>query len=188
MMIFTLLLLLILSVFVLFWQLSLLIATIAGSPIVYANPKAIRDCLKLTGLSPGQTVIDLGCGNARSLILAAKEFGAKGVGVDRSYYGYYRSKINVWLGGCAKDINIVRGDFRQIERQLASADVVYLYLLNETLAQIESWLFQHIGAKTAVVSLAFSFPNHQPIKTFETINLGQMTIARLYRQESRAYI
>lgn len=173
--------LLILSVFVLFWQISLLIATIAGSPIVYASPKAIRDCWRLAGLSPGQTVVDLGCGNARSLILAAKEFGAKGVGVDRSYYGYWRSKINVWLGGCAKDITIVRGDFRQIERQIATADVVYLYLLNETLAQIEPWLFQHIGATTVVVSLAFSFPNHQPIKTSEMTNLGKKTKIRLYQ-------
>lgn len=188
MVLFTLSLLLIVSVFVLLWQGSLLIATISGSPIVYASPKAIRDCLKLTGLSPGQTIIDLGCGNARSLVLAAKEFGAKGIGVDRSYYSYWRSIINVWLGGHAKDITIVRGNFRQIERQLTTANVVYLYLLNETLAQIESWLFQHIGEKTVVVSLAFSFPNHQPTETCETTNLGKKTIARLYRQESKAYV
>ncbi|MEK7202073.1 MAG: hypothetical protein AAB669_00865 [Patescibacteria group bacterium] len=181
---FTLLVLLILTVFVLFWQGSLLIATIAGSPIVYASPKAIRDCWKLAGLLPGQTVFDLGCGNARSLILASAEFGAKGVGVDRSYYGYWRAKINVWLVGRSKNIKIVRGDFSQVERQLATADVVYLYLLNETLAQIESWLFQHIGEKTVVVSLAFSFPNHQPTKTSETTNLGRKTTIRLYRLEA----
>jgi ubiquinone/menaquinone biosynthesis C-methylase UbiE len=177
-----LLVLLILSVFVLFWQGSLLIATIIGSPIVYASPKAIRDCLKLARLSRGQTVVDLGCGNARSLILAATEFGAKGIGVDRSYYGYYRSKIDVWLAGQSKNIKIVRGDFRVLESQLAQADVVYLYLLNETLAEIESWLFQHIGPKTVVVSLAFSFPNRQPIKISETQNLGQKTKIRLYRR------
>lgn len=177
----TLSVLLILSVFVLFWQGSLLIATIAGSPIVYASPKAIRDCWKLAGVVPGQTAIDLGCGNARSLIIAAKEFGAKGVGVDRSHYGYWRSKINVWLGGYAKNITIIRGDFRLIESQLAQADVVYLYLLNETLAQIEPWLFQYIGTQTVVVSLAFSFPNHQPTKTSETINLGKKTRIRLYK-------
>lgn len=180
----TLLVLLILSVFVLFWQGSLLIATIAGSPIVYASPKAIRDCWKLAKVVPGQTVIDLGCGNARSLILAAKNFGAKGIGVDRSYYGYFRSLINIWLYGQSKNIKIVCGDFRLIESQLAQADVVYLYLLNETLAQIEPWLFQHIGAKTVVVSLAFSFPNHQPIKIAETINLGKKTKIRLYRLEA----
>lgn len=181
-MLLALLLILIVSVFVLFWQLSLLVATVTGSPIVYASPTAIRDCWKLAGLSPGQTVIDLGCGNARSLILASAEFGAKGVGVDRSYYGYWRSVINVWLGGHAKDITIVRGGFRQIERQLTTADVVYLYLLNETLAQIEPWLFQHIGPATMVVSLAFSFSQHQPIRTIKTTNLGQLTTIRLYRR------
>jgi len=173
---------LILSVFVLFWQGSLLIATIVGSPIVYASPKAICDCWKLAGVRPGQTVIDLGCGNARALIIAANEFGTKGVGIDRSYYSCWRSKINVWLARKSNNIKIVRGDFRAVESQLARADVVYLYLLNETLAQIEAWLFQHIGPQTIVISLAFSFPNHQPIKTAETQNLGQKTKIRLYRR------
>lgn len=180
----TLLVLLILSVFVLFWQASLLIATIAGSPIVYASPEAIRDCWKLAGVVRGQTVVDLGCGNARALIIASAEFGTQGIGIDRSYYSYSRSKINVWLYGQSKNIKIVRGDFRLIESQLAQADVVYLYLLNETLAQIEPWLFQHIGPKTTVVSLAFSFPNHQPIKIAETVNLGKKTKIRLYRLEA----
>ncbi|MEK7535209.1 MAG: methyltransferase domain-containing protein [Patescibacteria group bacterium] len=183
-MLFTLLLILILSVFVLFWQLSLLVATIIGSPIVYASPKAIRDGWKLAELSPGRTIIDLGCGNARSLILAAAEFGAKGIGIDRSVYSYWSSKVNVWIHGQARNVTIVQGDFHKLEEKLATSDVVYLYLLNETLAQIEPWLFQHIGTKTVVVSLAFSFPNHQPTKTCETMNLGRKTKIRLYRLEA----
>lgn len=76
----------------------------------------------------------------------------------------------------------MQGDFHKIEKQLAHADFVYLYLLNETLAKIEPWLFQHIGARTVVASLAFSFSHHQPYKTVETTNLAQKTKIRLYRR------
>ena len=178
----TLLVTLILSVFVLFWQSSLLIAVITGSPIVFASSRAIRDGLRLAGVVPGQLVIDLGCGDARSLIIASKEFGAKGIGIDRSLYSFWRSRVNVWIHGQSKNVTIIQGDFRKIEKQLAHADFVYLYLLNETLAKIEPWLFQHIGAQTVVVSLAFSFSHHQPYKTTETNNLGQKTKIRLYRR------
>jgi len=181
-MIITLSLALILSVFVLFWQLSLLIAAITGSPIVFASSRAIRDSLKTAGVVPDQLVIDLGCGDARSLVIASKEFRAKGIGIDRSLYSFWKSRVNVWIHGQSKNVTIIQGDFRKIEKQLAHADFVYLYLLNETLAKIEPWLFQHIGAQTVVVSLAFSFSHHQPYKTTETNNLGQKTKIRLYRR------
>mgnify|MGYP001559942551 CR=1 FL=1 len=168
------------AVGLLFWQASLLLAALRGSPIVYADKKAIRDCLKLAGLSSGQTVIDLGCGDARVLVIAAKEFGAKGTGVDRSLYCYLRSKINVWRSGQAGNIRVVWGDFRRVKKELHQAEVAYLYLLNETLAEIERWLFDNIGKRSKVVSLGFSFPNHRTIKLIETHNLGRPTKIRLY--------
>ncbi len=177
-----LILLLVVSILVLFWQGSLLVATATGSPIVYADKQAIRACFKLAGLSTGQEIIDLGCGSARALIIATKEFGAKGIGTDRSLYSYFRSKINVWLSGQSRNIKIVWGDFRAVEKDLTKADLVYLYLLNETLAEIEPWLFTTIGRQTKVVSLAFSFPRHQPSKVSEVTNLGLKTKIRLYNK------
>ncbi|MFA7254144.1 MAG: hypothetical protein WC107_06355 [Patescibacteria group bacterium] len=179
MIIFALIFLLVLII-ALFWQGALLWATLTGSPIVYANKNAVRDTLKLANIKKGELVVDLGCGNAQSLIMATKEFGARGLGVDRSLYSYLKSKLNVFLSGQSKNIEIVLGDFQKIEKKLKSADVIYLYLLNETLVQIEPWFFDHIGDKTRVVSLAFWFPRHEPVAETETFNLGKITKARLY--------
>lgn len=163
-----------------FWLLCLIVAQIAGSPTVYSNKKAIVDCLKLAGLKKGETVVDLGCGNARSLIIAANQFGAKGVGVERSPFCVIHSRLAVWLSGNSKNIKILSGDFKKAEKYLADADVVYLYLLNTTLRKLETWYFKSIGDKTRTVSLAFSFGKHEPKKIIDTYTLGHDTKARLY--------
>ena len=163
-----------------FWLLCLIIAQVAGSPTVYSNKQAIIDCLKLAGLKKGETVVDLGCGNARSLIIAANQFGAKGVGVERSPFCVIHSRLAVWLSGNSKNIKILSGDFKKAEDYLSDADVVYLYLLNTTLRKMEDWYFSSIGKQTRTVSLAFSFGKREPKETIDTFTLGHNTKARLY--------
>lgn len=163
-----------------FWQACLLFAAIFGAPTVYANSKAIIDAFELAGLKNGQLVVDLGCGNARSLIIAAKKFGARGVGVDYSPYCYLKSKLNVALAGQNQNIKIIFGDFRAAEQYLRKADVVYLYLLNSGLAKMETWFFEAISPKTNVVVLAFHFAERKPAKTTSTTNLGRKTEVKLY--------
>lgn len=166
---------------VLFWQLNLIVASVFGSPIVYANNNAILDAFKLANLQKDELVVDLGCGNAKSLIIAAREFGAKGVGIDLSLYCVLKSKLNVALAGQSKNVKIIWGDFKKAKIYLKKANLVYLYLLNSALKKIEPWFFKSISKKTRVVSLAFEFILHKPIKTISTINLGKKTKIRLYK-------
>lgn len=168
--------------FCLFWQGSFLYACIIGSPVVYSSKQAVLDCFKLAGTNKGDLVIDLGCGNGGTLITSVKKFGARGIGVDRSFFCYLHSKINVFISGESKNIQIIWGNFSKAEEYLKKADVVYLYLLNTALEKIEKWFFESIGEKTKVVSLAFSFKNHAPISESETINLGKTTKIRLYKK------
>lgn len=165
-----------------FWLASLLVATIIGSPIVYSDTKAIEDAFLLADLKKGQTVVDLGCGCGKTLILASKKFGAKGIGVDRSFFCFLHSKLNVWFHGESKNIKIILGNFQKAESELKKADVVYLYLLNTAMAKIEDWFFKTISQNTKVASLAFTFSNHQPVDQVKTFNLGKDTLVRLYRK------
>lgn len=175
-------LILIIVLLVIFWQLSLLLATIFGSPTVYAYVQAITDSLQLAKVRKDDFVVDLGCGDGRSLIIAAKKFGARGLGVERSPYCYLRARLEILMSGQRRNIKIVFGDFKKIEKELKQADTIYLYLLNSTLSQIEDWFFQSIGSKTRVVSLAFQFKKHKPVDKTETWNLGKKATARLYRK------
>lgn len=165
-----------------FWQGSLLLAIMTGVPIVYANRNAIRDSLKLAGLKKGDTYVDLGCGNGRTLIIAAREFGANAIGVDRSIYCVLKSRFNVARSGCKDKIKIIWGKFEDAEPYLAKADVVYIYWLIKIMEEYETWIFSKIADKTKIVSLAFEFVNHKPIAETETKNLGIMTGVRVYEK------
>lgn len=177
-----LILFLIIAFLILFWQLNLLYVAVLGTPIVYASDKAIIDVFKLAGLKKDNLVVDLGCGNGKSLIIAIKKFGAKGVGIDLSLYCYLKSKLNVFLAGETKNIKVIWGDFKKAEPHLKKADVVYIYLLNSVLKKIEPWFFKSISKKTRVVSLSFKFVTHKPINTAETTNLNEITAVRLYKK------
>ncbi len=174
------LLILILLLIVIFWLICLIFAQIFGAPTVYSSKKAVIDTLKLADLKKDELLIDLGCGNARVLILAAKEFGARGIGVDRSPYCFLKSKLNVLLSGQKGKIRIIFGNFEKAENYLPKADAVYLYLLNSANIKIENWLFKNISNKTKIVSLAFTFSKHMPKKSIFTKTLGQKTQASLY--------
>jgi len=170
------------GLFLILWQASLLYVAIFGSPTVYANSKAVRDSLKLAKLKEGELIVDLGCGNANSLIIAAREFGSRGVGVEISPWCYLKAWWNVLVNGQVGRVKIIFGDFKKGEKYLKKADVVYLYLLNETLEKFEDWYFESISKKTRTVSLAFWFPHSKAVKTIETFNLRKKTKIYLYKK------
>jgi len=173
---------LIVGIVLIFWQGSLLFATLSGAPSVFAKQDAVGDCLKLAKLKKGELLIDLGCGDARALIMGAQKFGARGIGVEKSPYCFLLSKFNVWRAGQSANIKVIFGDFKALESYLSKADVVYLYLLPQTLARLETWLFKNIGNQTRIISLAFSFKKHQPQAQSPTVNFGKNSSIHLYRK------
>ena len=154
---------LIFALILLLWQISQIISVIGGTPAVYAKDETIREVFKLAGLERGQAVVDLGCGNARSLIIAAKKFKAKGIGVEISPFYFLLSKIKILLSGESKNIKIIFGRFQKAESYLKSADVVYLYLFSKALNEIEKWLFNSVSEKTKIVSFGFKFAKRKPV-------------------------
>lgn len=162
-----------------FWVGSHLFSLIFHVPYVNSSGQAIGDALNFSGLSKNNLFLDLGSGNGRTLILANKKFGAVAIGFEISPFPYLVSKIRT-LGN--KNIKVYFGDFKKAEKLLASADIVYVYLLNSVLDKIEDWLFENIGKNTKIISLAFKFKNHQSIKSISTINLGRETKIYLYEK------
>lgn len=176
-----LLIVLIISLVVLLWLLSLLIALCTGAPVVYSNNKSIIDAMNLAQAQPNQMLLDLGCGNARSLIIASKKFHTKGIGVERSVYFFLLSRLNVWLSGESKNIKIILGDFKQVDRYLSQVDIVYMYLLPSVMDSIKKWLFDKLKKDAKIVSLSFCFSDIDPVRIIPTNNLGQNTKILLYK-------
>lgn len=148
----------------LLWQISLLIAIIAGAPTVYAKNQVIIKAFEGVNLQKGQLVIDLGCGNARSLIIASKKFGAKGVGVEISPFYYILARINVLFRGESRHIKIKYGNLRNYRKNIKAADVVFLYLYDKIISQIEPWIFEQTKPHATIISLAFPFTRHRGVR------------------------
>lgn len=164
-----------------FWICSHLYSTIFYVPYVNASNQAIRGALKLGELKKGQLFLDLGSGRGDALIIANKEFFAKAIGYEISPLPYLLSKIKVFLSG-DRSIDILRKDFQRAKNEIKKADLIYLYLFEKVLEKNERFLFDNLSAKGKIVTLAFKFPNREPIKIKATKNLGVETKIYLYQK------
>jgi len=157
----------------------MIVSSLTQAPYVDSQRKAIEDALELAKPKVGEAVFDLGCGDARTLIFAAKKYGTKGVGYEISPFCVIKSRLKIYLAGLSGQIKICRqslfaADFHQ-------ADIVYLYLTNSILDKLEPIIFDKCKAGCRIVNLAFPFKNHQPTAEIPARQLGRITKIYLYR-------
>lgn len=129
--------------------------------------KEIREAFQYMGLSSQDVVLELGCGDARNLILAAKEFGAKGIGYELSDEVFDKAKKKLEKYG-VEDMITLRQEslYEPREEDLESATVVYLYLSKTANRILESAL-RHYPLKI----LSRVFPMSIPGVTINRMNL-----------------
>jgi len=127
-----------------------------GAPYV-ATPKRIMNAmLKLANIHSGETVIDAGCGDGRMVLAAAKK-GAKAIGFERSVPTYIVARMRSLF---QKNANVL---FRDLWKQdYSKADVVFCYLLTDTMRKFERVVWPTLKPGARVVSHVFTFEHVQP--------------------------
>lgn len=97
--------------------------------VIYVpTPQEVVDrMLQLAQVRPGEVVYDLGCGDARIPVTAAKKFGVKAWGFDINPIRVRESLDNVKAHGVEKLVTIRQQDIFELD--LSKADVITLYLL-----------------------------------------------------------
>lgn len=147
----------------LFWGLILLLIIIIG--LVVFSPggvwfptsrKHIRRMLEMAELKPGELVYDLGCGDGRVLIIAAKEFGAKGVGIEVDPLRFRIARWKVRRAGLEDRIELIQGTFNK--QDISPADVVTLYLVQQMINRLAPRLVRELRPGTRLVSNTFIIP------------------------------
>ena len=133
-----------------------------GAPWVPAPREKIDKMLKMLKVKPNEVVYDLGSGDGRILIWAAKKFGAKGVGVEIDPLKTFYSHFMLLLFGLNKYAKIIRGDFYKVD--LSKANVVTLFLLPETNQKLKDKLQKELRTGSRIVSYAFKFDGWKPSK------------------------
>ncbi len=134
----------------------------AGQPdVIYVpTPDAVvEEMLRVADVKPGDVVYDLGCGDGRIVIAAAKRGARKAIGVDIDPERIQESWSNARAAGVADKVTFLQADLFQVD--FSDADVVTLYLLPELNLRLRPKLLSlRPGAR--IVSHAFDMGDWKP--------------------------
>jgi SAM-dependent methyltransferase len=120
----------------------------------------VEAMLRLTAVKPGDVVYDLGSGDGRIPIAAAKRFGARGVGIDIDPARIEEANANAKSQGVSDRVRFLRQDLFQTD--FSSATVVTLYLLPSLNVKLRPMLFRVLKPGTRIASHAFDMGDWQP--------------------------
>ena len=124
------------------------------APFVPTPQDVVERMLDLAGVTNNDVVYDLGCGDGRIVITAAKKYGARGVGVDIDPERIAESTANAKKEGVEILVRFVQQDAMQVD--VSDATVVTLYLLSSSNLKLRPILTKQLRSGARIVSHAFS--------------------------------
>ncbi len=136
------------------------------APYVPTPQQVVEKMLELAQVTSKDLVYDLGCGDGRIVITAAKKYGARGVGIDIDPERIKESQANAKQAGVEKLVTFKLED--AMTADVSEATVVTLYLLSSSNAMLRPILTKQLKPGARIVSHAFSMGDWQPLKT-ETV-------------------
>lgn len=132
------------------------------APFVATPTSVVRQMLVLADLRPGETLYDLGSGDGRAVIMAAKDFGATSVGVELREDLAKRALNSIAELQLEEKTKIIQKDIFNVN--LSAANVVFLYLTTSANEKIKSKLEAELKAGTRVVSHDYEILGWKPVK------------------------
>ncbi len=143
-----------------FWVAAHSEGPIPEVPYVPTPEEVVVAMLKMAGVTAKDTVYDLGCGDGRIVITAAKVFGARGVGVDIDPNLIRQSNENARKAGVADRVRFIEQDL--FETDIREATVVALYLLPELNLQLRPKLLRDLRPGSRIVAHEFDMGDWKP--------------------------
>jgi predicted RNA methylase len=132
------------------------------APFVATPTPVVRQMLILAELKSGEILYDLGSGDGRAVIMAAKDFGAKSVGVELREDLVKRALSNIHELGLEKKAQIFQNDIFKVD--LSQADVVFLYLTTSANEKVKPKLETELKPGARIVSHDYEILGWKPSK------------------------
>jgi cyclopropane fatty-acyl-phospholipid synthase-like methyltransferase len=146
--------------FLLVSVLWLVVPALYGVPWVPTREARIRRALQLAKLQPGEILYDLGAGDGRVLLMAAKEFSAQAVGIEIGPAQCALGWLRIWFSGSRDRVRMRCANFYKAD--IHSADVVFVYLTSSQTPRLAKKLAKELRPGARVVSVAADFPDWHP--------------------------
>lgn len=134
-------------------------------PYVPTPQNIVDEMLKLAGVKKWDVVYDLGCGDGRIVVTAAKKYGARAVGVDINPKRIGEAEENARAAGVTPRVQFVVNDL--FKANIHEATVVTLYLLPNVNLRLRPKLLNELKLGTRIVSHSFSMGEWKPEKKAE---------------------
>lgn len=123
-------------------------------PYVPTPEEVVVEMLKMASVDKDDVIYDLGCGDGRIVITAAKELGCRGVGIDIDPVRIQESRINAANAGVSEKVEFFQMDL--FDADISQATVVTLYLLSKVNLRLRPKLLRELKPGTRVISHDFS--------------------------------
>lgn len=145
------------------------VVVLFGAPYLPTLKATLENASKLSGLKPGQSILELGSGDGRVLLHFAKQ-GVQATGYELNPILYIFSLLATWR--YRKLITIHWGNYWQAK--WPKTDAIYVFLLQKYMKKLDKKIIRsYAGKNVKLVSLAFTIPGKKPTKQIKGLYLYQ---------------
>ncbi|WAW11230.1 class I SAM-dependent methyltransferase [Oxalobacter vibrioformis] len=113
-------------------------------------PEIVQGMLEIADVNKNDIVYDLGCGDGRIVIAAARDYGARGVGVDLNPKRVTEAIVNAKAAGVEDRVRFEIGNFFEVD--FSDATVVMLYLPAELNLKLRPYIWKQLKVGARLVS------------------------------------
>ena len=132
-------------------------------PYVPTKHEVVAEMLRMAEVGKDDVLYDLGCGDGRIVITAAKEMGARGIGIDINPRRIEESMANAIKSKVTNRVKFIEQDL--FKADLSEATVVSLYLLTAVNLKLRPMLFSQLKPGTRLVSHNYGMGKWNPDQT-----------------------
>ena len=157
--------------------------TVDAGPYVPSPTSVVADMLTLAAVGPGDFVIDLGSGDGRIVLTAAKVFGARGFGVEIKDNLVNLANEAAQKQGVAERVKFIKQDL--FKTDISQATVLTMYLLPNTVNMLSDKLQKELKPGTRIISHDYGLSGWDAERTREMnlqekVNISGVTLTILY--------
>ena len=145
----------------------------------FPTPESVVDrMLQLGGIKAGENLYDLGSGDGRIVIMAARKYKANAFGVELDDTLYKQSVERIRTLGLAATARIIHGDL--LEQDYSSADLVTIYLLPVAIQKVTPVFDKQLKKGARIVAHDFEFFQWTPERVVDIDDDGEGRSHRLF--------
>jgi ubiquinone/menaquinone biosynthesis C-methylase UbiE len=137
------------------------------APFVQTPLEVAKKMLDLSQIKPGEVLYDLGCGDGRLIILAAKDVGAKSTGIELREDLVERARTEIKRLNLEDKVKVIQGNFFDVN--ISDANVITLYLTSSANERLRPKLEAELKTGARVVSHDFKVPGWKPVGIYDEL-------------------